>query len=305
MTETDPKFRHDFFLPASTTEVFRACTEPERLRVWFAEHCEVDPRVGGSYRFWGRHTLGMPDADQADQQITVWNPGSSLGYRWTWLGVATEVEMSFAEGDEPSWHCVGEGAPSPRKGTTLTVEQRFEKPLPLPRPEHAADDFWRLTMGNLAAHLGGGGDVVLPDFGAADAVVRLSIEIDAPPSDVFRALTEPQMLNRWLAKAATVDPKVGGVFDLGWSDVEGASSKILAMETDRLLSITWPDWRGTAGVPDQTVTWRLEPLAGGARTRVEFTHEGFERTVDRSDYQQGWVGFLDALARVVPTPSND
>jgi len=53
---------------------------------------------------------------------------------------------------------------------------------------------------------------------------RLSIEIEAPPSAVFRALTDPEQLNRWMAAAARVEPRVGGVFDLGWTPTPDAKA---------------------------------------------------------------------------------
>ena len=139
----------------------------------------------------------------------------------------------------------------------------------------------------------GDGNVVLPDYADPEPQVRLSVVIDAPPAAVWKALTEPALLNQWLARAAEVELHAGGKFDLGWAPSPQAMCRVLEVEPNRRLRISWPDWRGQAQVPDQHVTFELVPQGDG--TRVDFVHGGFVRPADRSDYQQGWTGFLDGL----------
>jgi uncharacterized protein YndB with AHSA1/START domain len=293
-------FDLDVFLPSTPEDCFAACLSADDLSRWFAQHAEVEQRVGGPIRFWGYATLGHPDAASADQTLTAIEPGRRIAFEWTWAGIPSRVEWTFAEGDEPRHGCEPAEAPPPRRGTTMHVHHELDGELPWPRPTQVVEDFWRLATGNLRAHLEGGNNLVLPDFDDPSPRVVVAIEVDAKPATVFRALSEPEILNRWIAKEARVDLRVGGDFDLGWSVDPNATTpcRILALEQDRLLAISWPDWRGQPDIPDQRVTFALEPLDDGARTRVTLTHDGFLRTVDRSDYQQGWVGFLDALAGV-------
>ena len=279
-----------FPIPAPGERVFRALIEEKELTRWFAEHAEVQPRVGGRFRFWGRHTVGAPSEEEARGTLRELEAGDRMAFDWRILGVASVVSISLS--------------PEERDGesyTRVAVTHALEGKIDGPRPRELVDDWWRFVVGNLAAHVTGHGEVVRPDFADPSPEIRLTTVIDAPPARVFRALIEPDALNRWIAKDASVDARVGGRFDLGWSsadDVEhhGPPMRILELEPDARLTISWPDWRGDASVPEQRVTWILEPAGSG--TRVTLVHAGFVRAVDLSDYPFGWGHFLERLADV-------
>ncbi|MCB1009479.1 MAG: SRPBCC domain-containing protein [Acidobacteria bacterium] len=159
----------------------------------------------------------------------------------------------------------------------------------------------------LAAHLAGGDGLLLPDFDDPSPEIRLSIRIDAPRARVFRALLDPELLNRWIASAAEVDPRAGGAYRFGWKyevagrEVVGGPTRILELVENEKLVTDWPDWRGDADVPVQTITWRLEDDGDG--TRVTLVHSGFTRAADWSDYPFGWGYFLGALKGAAETPA--
>ena len=73
---------------------------------------------------------------------------------------------------------------------------------------------------------------------------------------------------------------------------------VLSLSQNQRLVTDWPDWRLAPDKPSTTVTWILDPLDDGRRTRVTLIHAGFELAVDCSDYPQGWGGFLAGLAQV-------
>jgi hypothetical protein len=72
--------------------------------------------------------------------------------------------------------------------------------------------------------------------------------------------------------------------------VDGGPTRILELVENHKLVTDWPDWRGDPAKPSTRVTWLLEPLAGGKRTRLTIVHDGFAHAADRGDYQQGWAG---------------
>jgi uncharacterized protein YndB with AHSA1/START domain len=80
---------------------------------------------------------------------------------------------------------------------------------------------------------------------------------------------------------------------------------ILEFVENERLAISWPDWRGDKDVPSQRVRWILKTEGNG--TRVDFTHDGFVRAVDMSDYPFGWGYFLSRIAQIAegktPTPA--
>jgi len=277
-----------FPLPVPPELAFRALVEPAQLARWFAEHVRVEPRAGGAFQFHGRGTFGT---DEATQTITALEPGRMLAFRWSIHGVPTEVRWRVTEGKEP-------------KTSQLELEHRVFGKLPVRDPKHVIDDLWRHHAGNLAEHLRGGTNVVLPDFGSDRPEVRVSIEIAAPPAKVFRALLDPALMNRWLGGTARVDLErreysYGWRYDIEGRSVAGGPTRIVELVENTKLVTDWPDWRGDPDQPNTRVTWLLEPLADGARTRVTIVHDGFGHPVDRSDYQQGWGSFADELRKVV------
>jgi uncharacterized protein YndB with AHSA1/START domain len=108
----------------------------------------VEPRVGGVYRFWGRHTLGTPPQDAARQVITHLKPDALLAFDWPINDVDTDVAITL----EPA-----------TEGTTLSLTHRVSGDLHLPRQQDQIADHWRIAIGNLIAYLGGG-TVTLPDY---------------------------------------------------------------------------------------------------------------------------------------------
>ncbi len=289
---------HEFStkLMGSPDRVYRALIDDGELRSWFAEHVEVEPSVGGKYRFWGKYTLGLPTAADADQRLVRLVADRSLAFTWNLFGVPTEVSVALAAASFDS------GTPAPSGPVTaVTVHHTGERALGQPREKELIDDFWRLAFGNLGAHLTGA-ELLRPDFADPSPEIRYSILIDAAPSAVFRALTEPEALNRWIAAAAVVEPRVGGRFEFGWKyqiegrDVLGGPTRILELVPDRRLVVDWPDWRGDPAVPVQQISFDLEPVGG--QTRLTLVHAGFERAADISDYPFGWGHFLSRLVPV-------
>lgn len=285
-------------LPARPARVFTALTDPQELAQWFAEHAEVEPHVGGAYRFWGKHTYGAPSREEATQRITTFAPSQTLAYSWRMHDRDSEVSFAI------------ESDPENAEGSIVKGAHVFAEAPAINRAKEMIDDLWRFNWGNLSAHIAGGQGKLLVDYTDANANVALSIYIDAPPSAVFRTLIDPKKIQDWFGVAATVDPRVGGDWHL-MMDVEGMKApacKIVEYVENERLAITWPDWRGDKSVPDQRVSWRLKPE--GAGTRVDFVHDGFTRAVDISDYPFGWGYFLSriddvTMGRTPPGPAPD
>jgi uncharacterized protein YndB with AHSA1/START domain len=283
--------RHTCTLPASPARVFAALTTAEELRCWFAQDVAVDSRDGGAFAFWGRYTYGAPMAADARQRITRVEHNRLLAFRWPFGGVDSEVIVTL-EPDE-----------SDPASARLTLEHCFHERPHGGHVEELVDDLWRLTLGNLAAHLRGGDGIVLPDYSDPSPEIRLSIIIDAPPERVFKALLDPAALNKWVATAAEVEPHVGGRYSYGWKyrhstrDVAGGPTRILDLVPNERLVTDWPDWRGDPTKPPTRVAWLLEPVSG--KTRVTVVHGEFPRTVDISDYPFGWPSFLNRLKDLV------
>jgi uncharacterized protein YndB with AHSA1/START domain len=105
---------------------------------------------------------------------------------------------------------------------------------------------------------------------------RAAIEVDEylphPPARVWRALTDPDRLARWLMPNDFA-PVVGHRFTFRTHPRPGFDGivhcEVLTVEHERLLR--WA-WRG--GTLDTTVTWHL--AAEGRGTRLFLRHDGFD-----------------------------
>ena len=281
---------YSFPIPAPTDRIFTALTTKSELEQWFAEHADVDPKPGGAFRFWGRHTVGTPGEEDAIGTLVAIEPDERIAFDWKLFGTPSRVTIALTPEES-------EQGPA----TRVAIEHVLDGPIGQPRSREMIDDWWRLVLGNLTAQSTGHGQVLRPDFSDPSPEIRIAMTMDASPGNVFRALTEPAALNQWLAKDARVEPRVGGRFDLGWqeeAEIEhaGPAMEILELVPNEKLTISWPDWRGDTSVPTQSVTWLLEP--DGSGTRVTLIHAGFVRAADISDYPFGWGHFLSEMARV-------
>ncbi|HEY0865993.1 MAG TPA: SRPBCC domain-containing protein [Fimbriimonas sp.] len=87
-----------------------------------------------------------------------------------------------------------------------------------------------------------------------------------PPERVWRALTDPAEIGKWLMDAV-FKPRIGFRYRMEEPSLR-IHGTILDVEDGRLLRYTWDD--GESGSPS-VVTWTLEPKVGG--TLVRLAHE--------------------------------
>ncbi len=129
---------------------------------------------------------------------------------------------------------------------------------------------------------------------AGDRTLSVVVERDLPhaPEKVWRALTEPALIEAWLMKNAFA-PVVGHRFDLT-ADWGAITCEVCAVEPRARLEYTWD-----AGDLRSLVAWTLTPTDGGTRLRMEQT--GFRADQPRyyGGAKAGWPNFLDGLERVL------
>ena len=123
----------------------------------------------------------------------------------------------------------------------------------------------------------------------ATATIEVDQFLAHPPSRVWRALTDPALLVRWLMPG-DLRPIVGHRFTLDVSGRGPTHCEILAVQPERLLRMSWRN-----GPLDTMVTWRLEPEGTG--TRLFIVQTGFElnNPAQRSAYHAmsaGWSGSI-------------
>lgn len=128
--------------------------------------------------------------------------------------------------------------------------------------------------------------------GAETRSVIVEREIAHPPRKVWRALTQPALIEEWLMKTDFMP--VGGrsfAFRGDWGTV---NCKVLEVEADRILSYTWE----AMGL-ESVVTWTLTPAGAGTHLRMEQSGflAGQEQAFQGATY--GWQRFLGNLEQVL------
>lgn len=141
---------------------------------------------------------------------------------------------------------------------------------------------------------------------ADDLIIALDRHLDAAPETVFRALTDPTLLARWMGpqgSTCTVDElelALGGRLALTVTLPDGPSIGLYGFYEDiepaRRLVHSW----AMAGEDiASTVVWELEPVGPG--TRLRLTHLGLTLPEDVAQNDAGWRHLLDRLEQVLAT----
>ena len=130
------------------------------------------------------------------------------------------------------------------------------------------------------------------DTATETRIVIVEREMPYPLEKLWRALTQPHLIEAWLMKndfKPVMDHRFN--FRADWGAVD---CQVMAIEPNRTLSYTW-----AAHGLESVVTWTLTPTNTGTHLRMEQT--GF-----RSDQKQafhgarfGWEKFFGSLEQVV------
>ena len=117
-------------------------------------------------------------------------------------------------------------------------------------------------------------------------------EIAHAPEKIWRALTEPHLIEEWLMKT-DFQPVADRKFTLrgDWGAVD---CQVLTIQPLRTLSYSW-----AAHGLESVVTWTLTPTSAGTRLRME--QQGFRP--DQEQFYQGakmgWQNFFAKLEQVL------
>jgi uncharacterized protein YndB with AHSA1/START domain len=120
--------------------------------------------------------------------------------------------------------------------------------------------------------------------------VTRSIEIQAPPSEVWRWLASEAGLRRWLAPTIEIDLQVGGAYRMqGGNETSWISGTVLELVPEGRLVLSWME-EGTDWVHPGRLVIELAAVTGG--TRATLIHDGFAGIG-----KPGWKNTYEAYER--------
>jgi uncharacterized protein YndB with AHSA1/START domain len=124
-------------------------------------------------------------------------------------------------------------------------------------------------------------------------------EFAYPPERIWRALTQPHLIEEWLMKN-DFSPDVGHRFNLrgDWGGV--LDCEVLEVEPNRSLSYSWNFAHDDPAFNlESVVTFTLTPIGAGTHLRME--QKGFrpEQKQAFGGAKYGWQQFLTKLEQVL------
>ena len=132
---------------------------------------------------------------------------------------------------------------------------------------------------------------------AGTRAVVVEREVPFPPERIWRALTQPHLIEEWLMKN-DFKPVVDHRFNLRKNPQPDVSivvdCQVLAVEPHKTLSYTWAAY----GL-ESVVTWTLTPTRTGTLLRMEQSGFRPDQTQAYHGARYGWQQYFAALEQVL------
>ena len=124
-------------------------------------------------------------------------------------------------------------------------------------------------------------------------IYRTSIDIEAPPEQVFEYFIDPALLVRWMGDVARLEATSGGTFSV---DINGVLIRghFVRVERPTLIEIAWGE-AGNEAMPPGATRLRVTFEARGALTHVELEHSGLV-PAEATKHAVGWPLYIARLA---------
>ncbi len=129
-----------------------------------------------------------------------------------------------------------------------------------------------------------------------ELVIERTLELNASPERVWKAITDPGELSRWFPDRAEMTVEPGGRGALTWE--EHGTFDVQVVDVEPLRRFAWR-WSGNDGRPlaeySTLVEWTLTPRADGGTT-LHLRESGFDT---RKHFEQNTGGWKSELGELV------
>lgn len=133
------------------------------------------------------------------------------------------------------------------------------------------------------------------ETGAADFFETV-VDLEAPVQEVFRHLTDPAAMVRWMGQHAVLEPVPGGAFEV---DINGVPirGRYVVVEPPGHVVVSW-GVAGSDGMPPESTQVEFILTATGTGTRLRLVHRNLPPP-EQAVHAVGWAHFLDRLSVAV------
>jgi uncharacterized protein YndB with AHSA1/START domain len=129
--------------------------------------------------------------------------------------------------------------------------------------------------------------------------VRHQYFIRGQPKEIFRAITDPEWIVKWLCDSAAISLRNGGSYSFGWKGGPTHHGTILALVPGKRITFSWT-W---PGVDLAGTRFTLAVAKKGAGSLLTVEHSGFPRSEKWTDLyggaEWGWTYFAMNLKSVI------
>ncbi|MCL1593621.1 MAG: SRPBCC domain-containing protein [Actinomycetia bacterium] len=126
--------------------------------------------------------------------------------------------------------------------------------------------------------------------------IVLEQRIAAPPSTVYRYLTESDRWKLWQGADAKLDPRPGGIFSMIMGNGMNARGQFVELVPHERVVFTW-GWIDQPGIPPGSTTVEVVLSATDDGTLLVLTHRSIPDE-ESAMQQMGWLHYLPRLAIV-------
>lgn len=120
--------------------------------------------------------------------------------------------------------------------------------------------------------------------------------IDAPPSTVYRYLTESEKWRLWQGVEATIDSRPGGPFSIVMANGMNAHGEFVELVPGEKVSFTW-GWADNPAIPPGSTVVEISLEAVDDKTLVVLTHRNLPAG-EAEMHRLGWSHYALRLAAV-------
>jgi uncharacterized protein YndB with AHSA1/START domain len=140
----------------------------------------------------------------------------------------------------------------------------------------------------------------VPATPSETSVIEQEIRIEADPETVFPFFTDPEKLVRWMGRAATLDPRAGGVFRLEFPNGFFVEGEYVEVDPYARVVFSWGYANVSGGsdnpLPPGSSIVEVDLVPDGDATIVRLTHR--LPALVREFHLLGWENYLGRLAVV-------